>query len=245
MNQHIEFHRDFIPKDIEPIPLFPFAKVTRRSPMFRYGLHEVHAQLDSARSSRIKQLARSCQSTTFHVYLAALQAQVFRILPELKAFCVGIADANRLDPKFMGTMGFLLNLLPVYFHRSEYSVPFGDMVKETRGKVYRVLEHSELPFDLLLNELQVPRSSEHTPLFQVFVDYRQIVQDRATFGECLVGEEQWRNVKTGYDLRLEITENPNGETLLVLGLQDGLYEASSAQTLLDAYLGFLDEVVSV
>ncbi|KAJ5415975.1 hypothetical protein N7465_004670 [Penicillium sp. CMV-2018d] len=41
---------------------------------------------------------------------------------------------------------------------------------------------------------------------------------------------------------LEITENPNEETLLVLGLQDGLYEASSAQTLLDAYLGFLDEV---
>ncbi|CAI7660119.1 unnamed protein product [Penicillium viridicatum] len=41
---------------------------------------------------------------------------------------------------------------------------------------------------------------------------------------------------------LEITENPNGETLLVLGLQDGLYEASSAHTLLDAYLGFIDEV---
>lgn len=243
MQRSIDFHRKSIPRDLQPMPLFPFSKVSTRPPMFRYSLHEAHAWLDPTRSDRIKQLARRCQSTTFHVYLAALQTQVFRLLPNLTDFCIGIADANRLDPKFMGTMGFLLNLLPLHFRRFADGAQFREVVQASRNKVYAVLEHSQLPFDVLLNELSIPRSATYTPLFQVFVDYRQIVQDRATFGECKVGEERWCNAKTGYDLRLEVTENPNGETLLSLGLQDALYTAESAQTLLQSFLSLLDEVV--
>ncbi|KAF7155441.1 hypothetical protein CNMCM5623_007512 [Aspergillus felis] len=243
MQRSIDFHRKTIPADLQPIPLFSFAKVSTRPSTMRYSLHEVQAQLEPARSDRIKQLARQCQSTTFHVYLATLQLQIFRLLPNLTDFCIGLADANRLDPKFIGTVGFLLNLLPVHFHRSPAGAKFREVVQATRNKVYRILEHSQLPFDVLLNELNIPRSADHTPLFQVFVDYRQIVQDRVMFGECKVGEERWCNARTGYDLRLEVTENPDGETLLRLGLQDSLYYAESAKMFLDSFLTLLDEVV--
>ncbi|RHZ43317.1 uncharacterized protein CDV56_101073, partial [Aspergillus thermomutatus] len=243
MQRSIDFNRKTIPGHLQPIPLFSFAKVSTRPSTMRYSLHEVQAQLEPARSDRIKQLARQCQSTTFHVYLATLQLQIFRLLPNLMDFCIGLADANCLDPKFMGTIGFLLNLLPIHFRRSPDGTRFREVVQATRDKVYGILEHSQLPFDVLLNELNIPRSADHTPLFQVFVDYRQIVQDRVMFGECKVGEERWCNARTGYDLRLEVTENPNGETLLRLGLQDSLYYAESAKMFLDSFLTLLDEVV--
>ncbi|KAI0867220.1 hypothetical protein GGS24DRAFT_486284 [Hypoxylon argillaceum] len=134
-----------------------------------------------------------------------------------------MADANRLDHRFMGTMGFLLNLLPLYFHRSLKGTRASHVVQSTRDKVYSALQHSKLPFDVLLQELNVPRSMDHTPLFQVFNDYRQIVQERGTFGECRLGEEHWLNASTGYDIRLEVTENPNGEILLAMNLQSSLY----------------------
>lgn len=248
MKQSIEFHREALPRDafIAPIPLFPFAKSTTRPTLTHYRLHQARAVLDRTQSNSLKQLARAARATTFHVYLALLQTHVFRLLPRAATdhLCIGIADANRLDQNFIGTMGFLLNLLPIHFARSdaEDPVPFDTLVRTTRDKTYAALAHSQVPFDVLLRELDVPRSPHHAPLFQVFVDYRQVVRDRSQFGECALDGEQWINAQTGYDLRLEITEDVSGETRLELNLQNALYSLESTEWMLKGFVDLIGDM---
>lgn len=115
MKQSIDFYRKEIPLDLKPIPLLPFAKVQTRQSMVKWQVNEAHAHLDASKSAGIKQLARTCRSTKFHICLAVLETLIFRSLPDMHGFCIGIADENRHDQKLMNTMGLLLNFLLCIF----------------------------------------------------------------------------------------------------------------------------------
>lgn len=238
MEVDLDFYRKIIPSDPEPLPLFSFAHKTSRSILDSYDTHRADFRLDSVLTKRIRDRSRKHQATTFHFYLAALQSLIFRFLKEIDDFFIGIADANRTDSKFIGTLGFFLNLLPLRFEKKSAKT-FSDAVRNARNKVYSALSHSKLPFDVLLNRFNIARSATHTPLFQVFVDYRQGVQERTTFAGCEAKGESWHIAKTGYDMALDIIENAAGDSLLTLRLQKSLYSSSDTKMLLQCYVNLL------
>ena len=240
MDADLDFYRRTIPKDPQAISLFPFARSSSRKLLESYGAHRVDFRLDSALTSRIKSQARKNRATPFHFYLAALKCLIFRLLEDTDDFFIGIADANRTDSKYARTLGFFLNLLPLHFQRAT-TQPFGQAIQDARNKVYVALGRSRLPFDLLLNGLNIPRSATHTPLFQIFVDYRQGVQERSTFAGCKAEGEYWHTAKTGYDLGLDIIENAAGDSLVTLRLQDSLYTKRDAELMLQSYMYLITE----
>ncbi|KGO39265.1 Acyl transferase/acyl hydrolase/lysophospholipase [Penicillium expansum] len=231
----LKYYRQHLPSTFPPIELLPLAKVKGRQPLKTYRQHMATVKINAAVTSKIRLLARKSRVTSFHFYLGALQALLFQMLPKSENIFIGIADANRLDKRYMESIGFFLNVLPLFFQRPKATATVSTMVQSARDAAYSVLGHSQLPFDVLLRHLNVPRSNTHTPLFQVFVDYRQVVQERATWANCTLLGEQWRNASTGYDIALEVTENVNTDTLISLSLQDTLYTKESADLLLRSY----------
>ncbi|KAI0413959.1 lovastatin nonaketide synthase [Xylaria grammica] len=244
LKESIRHYRSTLPPVFEAMDLLPFAKSLSRPSIDTYSQFEASARLNQNLAAKIRQLARRNGSTSFHVYLTALQALLFRLLPATDDVFIGIADANRQDKRFMSSMGFFLNLLPLRFRRSKPGTKLAAMIKAARDSAFAALEHSRLPFDALLQELNVPRSNKYTPLFQVFLDYRQVMQERSTWGGCKVSDETWRNAATGYDVALEITENHNAEALLVLRLQASLYPEESTHLLLRSFVNVLEFMVS-
>lgn len=241
MKKEIESYHKIIPNpDIPPIPLFPFAKSPTRPVLDHFSQWEAKATLKPELVSKLKQIARKHRSTMFHVYLAALKGLVFRLLPDIDDCFIGIADANRIDKSFMGSLGFFLNLLPVPFARGKPDTTIGDLVRDARDKAYAALGRSIVPWNVILKELMIPRTNTHAPIFQLFVDYRQITQERSTWGGCKLSDEDWLNARNGYDLTLGITDNPTGESLLSLRLQAGLYSESSTDLLMRSYVHVLE-----
>ncbi len=240
MNADLDFYRRTIPKDPKPIPLLTFSRSSSRKVLESYGAHRVDVRLDRTLTSKIKKISRKNKATPFHFYLAALQCLMFRLLEDTEEFFIGIADANRTDSKYARTLGFFLNLLPLHFQRAMHQ-PFSQAIQDARNKTYTALGRSRLPFDLLLNGLNIPRSATHTPLFQIFVDYRQGVEERSTFAGCNAEGEYWHTAKTGYDLGLDIIENATGDSLLTLRLQESLYTKCDAELVLQSYLNLIIE----
>lgn len=237
MEADLEFYRRIIQGDPQPLPLFPFARKSSRMILDSYDTHRADFRLDPSLTAQIKDRSRRQKATTFHFYLATLQSLVFRLL-DIDDFFIGIADANRTDSRFMGTLGFFLNLLPLRFQRGTAKT-FTNAIHEARNKVYSALAHSKLPFDVLLNQLKIGRSATHTPLFQIFVDYRQGVQERTTFAGCEAKGESWHIAKTGYDVALDIIENAAGDSLLTLRLQKSLYSSDDTKMLLQSFVNLL------
>ncbi|PVH70207.1 putative hybrid PKS-NRPS enzyme [Cadophora sp. DSE1049] len=244
MEVDFKYYRRIIPTDPKPLSLLPFAIHRSRVNLEKYSSHRADFRLDPSLTAHIKACSRKHKSTTFHFYLAALQALIFRFQEDTDDFFIGVADSNRNDSKFMGTLGFFLNLLPLRMHR-DASKSFGDTIQDCRDKTYAALLHSKLPFDVLLDRLNIPRSASHTPLFQVFVDYRQGVQERTTFADCAAQGESWHIAKTGYDISLDIIENAAGDSLLTMRLQDTFYSEESTKMLLQSYVNLLESFARI
>ena len=242
-DKSIEYYKNKLPNRFDPVSLLPFGKSKTRQAVISYSQNEATIHVNPELATKIRQLARQNISTSFHVYLGALRALMFRLLPEETAdLIIGMGDANRGDAQFASTIGFFLNLLPLYFSRPQRQT-VGDMVKESREAAFEALQHSQLPFDSLLDALNVPRSSQYTPLFQIFMDYRQVQQNQSKWAGCDLNDKYWHDAATGYDVALQVTEF-NEECEINLRLQDTLYSAENTQLLLDMYVNMLENFVA-
>ncbi|KAJ6021109.1 lovastatin nonaketide synthase, partial [Penicillium herquei] len=242
----VQYFRDTLAPSsayLQPIQLLPFTKSTTRQPLSRHSQEEAEIQIDSVLKSKLRSIAKKHQSTSFHVYLTALKLLLFNLLPtSTQDIFIGIADANRREGNFQDSIGLFLNLLPLRFHRSSANTSLGSVIQTARDTTYGALAHSQVPFDVLLQELSIPRSNSYTPLFQVFLEYKQLSPDRPTWGECTVSGDTWINMDTGYDLFLDVNEYSNTGCTINLRLQDTLYSKESAELLLRSYVKVLEYI---
>lgn len=226
------------------IELFPFSRTQVRPPLDRYGTHVARIHLEPAITATLKLLAQGRRATSFHAYHAALQALIFRLLPAdtTDQVCIGIAEANRLDSKFMASIGNFLNVLPLKFDRKKGQT-FGSAIEAARERAHSALQYSALPFDLLLDELGVPRSNAWAPVFQVFLNYRLVIREHAEkmWAGTRPGEEKWHPALSGYDVAVEIMEDPEG-AMLAVHVQKSLYDKEGAELLARSYVALLKEV---
>ena len=241
MKGELEYWKNMFSTFPDPLPLFPMAKVNSRLPLKRYDYQQIELVLDSKTASQVRDTCRRYKSTTFHFFLAVLKIFLFRFL-DIEDVCVGMADANRTESNSTGTIGFLLNLLPLRF-RANTKQNFAEAIKEARDKAYSALAHSKLPFDVLLEELDIPRSSTHSPLFQVFMDYRQLaVKSPKMLGAQADGVAS--TGRTAYDLTLDVNEVSGDEIKIAFRTQKYLYSQSSTEILFKSYIRLVKEFSS-
>lgn len=138
----------------------------------------------------------------------------------------------------MDSIGSYVNLLPLRFNSQSVRI-FSDMLEETRTKTYSALAHSRIPFEIILNELSVPRSASQSPLFQTFVDYRQGAREKQSFGNCEFDISRFEAGRPAYDLSSDIVDNPGNGSLLMLMVQSNLYNSRDAEILMNSYVDLL------
>ncbi|MCJ1245273.1 hypothetical protein MMC30_002476 [Trapelia coarctata] len=226
-------------KDLpEPLPLLPISKVPCRHALEVYETKTVSLELDIDVVLRVKQASKRLQTTPFQFYLSVLQVFLFR---HTKAhdFCVGIVDANRSDQRFLETIGYFINTLAVRFNL-DGSNSFNSLVAKTRDKVYASMANAKLPFDVLLEELKVPRSPTYPPLFQVLMNYRLGALEQSTLGHCELIGDKGSVAMTPYDLTLLVLETSKGTSLLQFDVQQYLYSTDDAKQLLKSYAHLID-----
>lgn len=222
----------------EPTPLLSVSKRRTRPVNLSYTTHSVNRRINAEQSKAIQTVGRKFKATPFHFHLSVFKTMIARF-SGADDFCIGIADANRKEQKVVGAVGLYLNLLPLRV-RSSLAQTFGETLADMKKVSQEAFAHSKVPFDVLLNELSVPRSSSQTPLFQTFVNYRRGVSEERSFCGCTGAGELISGGQIGYDISLDIVENPGGDSLLTLSVQKDLYNVDMANLLLDSYFRLVD-----
>ncbi|KAI0019241.1 hypothetical protein F4780DRAFT_747619 [Xylariomycetidae sp. FL0641] len=183
---------------------------------------------------QVLDLCRRFSTTAFHFYLAIFRALLSRYADDAQDIAIGIADAGRRDEETLDMIGPLVNLLPVRLH-AESTTHFYDLLQQTREKTLSALENSALPFQVLLRELSILRSASHPPLFQCFVDYRQGQRIKSRWGDHELQFIAFDNMKAGYDVFLDIVDDPVGDSIMVLEARCDLYGKDEVDQLARSY----------
>ncbi|KAJ4252724.1 hypothetical protein NW762_010630 [Fusarium torreyae] len=241
----IEYYRKLIMPEPEPLPLLPFAKVNHRNLLDNYSCYNAEVTLKPAEAALIRNLAKANHSTSFHVYMTALQTLLFGLMPQsVDRFFIAMDDTNRLDKEFMDTIGLFVNTLFLRFDRSDYNkLCFNDAVKAARTKTYKALEHSVLPLDVLLKELCITRHGDAVPVAQVMIDYRVSHKEWFRLGDCKAEMGTGRAERQGSDLAFYILddsdETTGGSVRVGVEVQSSLYDREHAEMLISAYTNVL------
>ncbi|KXX75016.1 Nonribosomal peptide synthetase 14 [Madurella mycetomatis] len=229
----------------EALPLTR-ARITTRRPITHFSIHTAHLRVNKALAQRIRDVARANKATSFHFYLTAFQILLHR-LTGVEDLAIGIADGGRRDEvssaaTIRDSIGPYVNLVPLRFDVTPLQT-FGRLIADTRHKSYAGLAHARVPFDVLLKELQVSHSLTHSPVFQAFVDYRQGAQERQPLGDCTLEMMELQMGSTGYDLSLDVIDNPEGDALVALMGQTSLYSPGDVRIFADMFEDILNEFV--
>ncbi|KAK4982772.1 hypothetical protein LTR66_009106 [Elasticomyces elasticus] len=212
----------------------------KRIPLTAYAHNSVSRAIGSQLSAQIQDACRERRANLFHFYLGVFQVLLFKLFGDSDV-CIGMADANRWDDRVAKSIGMYLNLMPLRFHLDSQQ-SFEEVLKNTRKKAYLAMSNSRLPFDVLLDNMSCERSTAISPLFQAFINYRQGVSEKRRFDNAEVEVRSIELPGSGYDVSLDIIENPGGETRVTLLVQRSLYSESDASRLLDMYFALLNDL---
>lgn len=212
-----------------------------RPPMqtFAGALHAF--ALPDALAAALRDVARQEHVTLFTLLLTAFAVLLFRYTGQ-EDVIVGAPAANRADVNFEPLIGFFVNTLAM---RSDLSgnPAFRDLLRRVQTMSHEALANQEMPFDLLVTELNPERDTSHQAIFQVMF----VLQNMPLEPLKLLGvEAEPINIHNGaakFDLNLEMIES--GKTLIgTFEYNTALFDASTIARFAEHFQILLHSVIT-
>jgi amino acid adenylation domain-containing protein len=146
----------------------PFDLPPPKEPSSRGALLPVALPPDLLES--LRGLGRRQGSTLFMVMLTALQVVLHRYSGQTD-IVLGVPIANRNQHTSERFMGTLVNTLALRV-QLEPELTFAELLQKTRASALGAYAHQDLPFERLVAELSLSRTSGRSPLIQAMFDFQ-------------------------------------------------------------------------
>ncbi|MFJ8082379.1 condensation domain-containing protein [Streptomyces sp. NPDC096205] len=188
-------------------------------------------------SAAVADLATARGTTPFAVQFAAFQALLAAWSGQWDLI-TGITTANRALPETEELIGFFVNVLPIRGVLSP-DESFADVLVRTGRSLIDAYKQDELPFELLLERLELPRAAGHNPLVQVTVASHQELTAPLALSGLTVEHLPPHGLDVQEDLTFYLTSGAQG----VRGdfaFRTDLFDRSTMEELGGAYLRLLE-----
>ncbi|HEX3528277.1 MAG TPA: amino acid adenylation domain-containing protein, partial [Thermoanaerobaculia bacterium] len=185
--------------------------------------------LDQRLVEGMKAVGQSHDVTMFMTFLAIFEVLLLRYSGQ-SDIVVGSATAARNHPDLEGLIGLFLNMLVLRVDLAG-NPGFGEAVQRVRRTTLEAYEHQDLPFEMLVDEIQPERDPSRNPLCQVLLMYQNYpAESRELSGYAL----KLMRVDSGtakFDLILFLDDIPGG-VQAKLEYNADLFDAATAGRML-------------
>jgi aspartate racemase len=201
----------------------------------------VQRALPGALVAELNALACAEGATSYMALLALAQILLGRTAGVLD-LVVGTPVAARTRPETERLLGLFLNVLPI---RADFggSPSFRECLRRTRERVLRAHERQDLPFERLVEALEVERDPTVTPVYQVLFSLRAEPAPREAGGLVFQPAREIDAGSSKTDLAITI-EQRAGDWLLDLSYATDLFEARTLEGLAERFENLLRAAVS-
>lgn len=146
-----------------PLLELPTDKPRPANPNFRG--HSISFQINSELTEKLKLLSQKSGVTLFMTLLAALNTLLFRYSGQ-DDILIGTPTANRNRQEIEPLIGFFVNTL-VLRNSLEGNPTFSGLLQQARNVVLEAYANQDVPFEQVVDGLEIERSLSYNPLFQV------------------------------------------------------------------------------
>ncbi|HYO51943.1 condensation domain-containing protein, partial [Archangium sp.] len=199
-------------------------------------------ELPRALSEALVALSRQEGATLVMTLIAALKTLLFRYTQQTDV-TIGYLTAGRDRREVEGLIGFFVNTLALRVDLSG-APTFRELLGRTRVASMEAFEHQELPFDQLVDALQLERDLSRSPLFQVMFIHQPPADGEMQFpGLSLRGLDIGAETSR-FDITLMLQETEKGTVAGTWEYNTDLFEASTITRLAGHYEQLLQAIVA-
>ncbi|MGF9966588.1 amino acid adenylation domain-containing protein [Bacillus rhizoplanae] len=200
----------------------------------------VRFKLNEATTAGLKQIAKESGSTLYMVLLAGLKVLLYRYSGQ-KDTIVGSPIAGRSHPDVESLIGVFVNTLAI---RStvDGELSFKQYLEIVKEKVFNAFEHQEYPFQELIEQLEVERSMNRNPLFDVMFTFRDAeLSEWNTKGMKFKLYELPYEIEK-FDLTWDAVEH-NGQLQFVISYASSLFKQETIERMAGHFNRIVETVV--
>ena len=166
-------------------------------------------QLDRDLTQRLKQFSQESDATLFMTLLAAFLVLISRYSGQLD-LVVGSPIANRNSKSVEPLMGFFANTLAFRGNLSG-NPSFREFHEQVRQTTLSAYAHQDLPFEMLVEKLQLDRDLSRNPLVQVLFSLQNTPQSSSNLSGLIIENMPLPlDVRARFDLEVNYWEIPGG-----------------------------------
>jgi amino acid adenylation domain-containing protein len=164
--------------------------------------------LDRQLLAKLQQTARKSGATLYMILLGAWSALLSRWSGQ-KDLAIGSPFANRERVEIEPLIGFFVNTLVLRVNL-EGNPTFSALLERVRKVALEAYSDRDVPFEKLVEALQVQRSLSHTPLFQVWFNLINLEEKDLQLGELTIEPLSLPDSPSKFDLTLYAKEIDSG-----------------------------------
>ncbi|WP_026785829.1 non-ribosomal peptide synthetase [Planktothrix rubescens] len=208
-NEVLERQLSYWKQQLKGIPLLHQLKGDRPRPAiqtFRGGTEKL--QLDSKLTQQLKKLSQESGSTLFMTLLAGFAVLLSRYSGQTD-LVIGSPIANRNRTEIEKLIGFFVNSLVLRFDLSQEPT-FEDFLAQVRQTTQNAYDHQDLPFEMLVEELQIERHLDRNPLIQIVFALQNAPSSPWDFPDVKIEDMQSGLDSVRVDLELYLWDVPEG-----------------------------------
>ncbi len=199
-------------------------------------------EIDSPLVTSLQKLSIQQNNTLFVTLLAAFKLLLFRYSNQAD-ICVGSPIAGRQQDELENLVGFFANTVAL---RSivDPELSFVDWMQLVKTTTLQAFEHQEVPFEKIVEKVNIKRDLSRSPVFQVLFALQNIGGVAATglTGAVLTGLSLPHSTSR-FELSFNLTETANGLRVTVEYCTD-LFKRQTIVRMSTHFLQLLHEVVN-
>ena len=223
-----------------PLVELPLDRARPEASAFQAGM--VRWQLDAGLTARLRHLARESETTLFVTLLAAYAALLSR-LGNAGDVVIGTAVANRYPAETEALIGFFVNTLPLRL-RWQDGATFRALQACAHRAAVGAYTHPDVPFDQIVDALQLERSALFSPLFQTSFVLQNVPKQELTLPGLAATAVEVERPTAGatFDLTLALRDT-GGPLYGALEFNAVLFDISTIERLAADFRTLLADIV--
>jgi len=179
-----------------------------RPPVQSYHGGHFHFWIPNHIYQQLRNLSQEQDVTLFMTLLAAFKVLLHRYAGQAD-ISIGVPIANRRWVELEQLIGFFVNTL-VMRTAIEDDIDFLTLLSRVRSVALEAYANQDVPFEMLVDELQPERDMSHTPLFQVMFDLQEEPLKNFHLGSLQFQLLDTETEAAKFDLMLMLLEEDDG-----------------------------------
>jgi len=238
MQEKLNFWKQNLAGDL-PVLELPVDKPRPATQSYNGALHRI--KFSSELTSTLNEFASKNECTVFMVLMTAFKILLHRYTGETDII-VGTPVANRNYYQIEKLIGLFVNSL-VLRANLEDDPDVIKLLARVRETASQAFDNQEVPFEKIVDELNIERDVSHNPVFQVMFAYQNTPDLPAKIGGADMELEILDNDTSVFDITLNLHDSASGIYGYIEYCTD-VFEAQTIERMAEHYKNLLESMIA-